>query len=203
MKPLFNKDRPLSWSAISSFEYDKEQWYRRYVLGEQDKPSPELIFGKAFADSVEAGKPLAPVTQHSKVEQQFTVMFGPIPLVGYADTFDDAYFRAIGEYKTGVKKWDQKRVDEHGQITMYCLMNFITNRIKPDEVDLFLEWIPTMKIPKENGDFGDFDYEIAFASNPPEVIKFKTRRTMADILEFGARIVRVYNEMEQYALQHA
>lgn len=185
----FIKDRPLSWSAISSFEYDPEQWYQNYYLGIKTPPTPEMIFGKKFADSCEAGKPLAPVTLLSKMEQGFKVVFGDIPLIGFADTFDHIGKKKIGEYKTGIKAWDQKRVDEHGQITMYALMNYISSRIKPEDTKFFLEWIPTKKMG---------DYSIEFAHNPPQVIHFKTKRTMKDILEFGARINSTVQKMEDY-----
>lgn len=191
----------MSWSQISSFEYDPEDWYRKYVLGMKDKPTPELLFGKAFADSCEIRKPLAPVKMLSKMEQPFEVEFDKIKLIGYLDTFDDVTFRDIGEYKSGVKKWDQKRADQHGQITMYALMNYLQNKIRPEECTFFLQWIPTQKIPRENGDFSGFDYDIDFLY-PIEVRTFHTKRTMRDILEFGNRIKNVRKQMEAYALAH-
>lgn len=183
--------RPLSWTAISSFEYDKDQWFNKYVLGKPTPITPELEFGKKFADAIEAGKPMSPVTILSKVEQPFEVMFGDISLVGYADTFDKDTKKHIGEFKTGKTKnpWTQKRVDEHGQITMYCLMNLITNKVKPEDTKLFLEWCPT----QENG-----DYTISLI-DPNDVRHFDTKRTMLDIVNFMQRIKNVTQEMESYA----
>ncbi len=202
MNKTFDKSRPLSWSSISSFEYNPEQWYKKYVLGETLPITPELIFGKIFADSCEARTPLAPITMLSQMEHPFAVVFGKIPLVGYADTFCKETLKNTGEFKTGVKKWDQKRVDDHGQITMYALMNYITNKVKPDECEFFLEWIPTKKVDIENGDFKGYDYRVEFASNPPEVHHFKTKRTMQDLLNFGTYINKVYKEMENYCIAH-
>jgi hypothetical protein len=201
-KPKFDKTRALSWSAISSFEYDPEQWYRKYVLLQPDPENEEMRFGKRFADSCEKRKPLAPVTLLSKMEQKFEVVFCGIKLIGYADTFDDVTFKALGEYKTGVKEWDQRRVDEHGQITLYCLFNYVTKKIKPEDMDLFLQWIPTRKISQENGDFSRSEYTIDFV-RPIKVHTFRTRRNMKDVVEFGAKIKRVYKEMEMYAKNHA
>lgn len=194
----FLKKRPLSWSAMSSFEYDPEQWYRRYFLNEEQAPSAEMLFGKKFADACEARKPLAPVTLLCKMEQPFKVVFNKVPLVGYADTYCQKTKAHIGEYKTGKMKstgadsWDQKRVDEHGQITMYALMNYITNKKKPEDCKFFLEWVPTVQA-------GDFSIDLL---KPVKVYHFDTKRTMRDILDFGARINRTVKAMQDYVRNH-
>ena len=74
-------------------------------IGQKYDPTPELIFGKIFANSCENRKPLAPVTMLSKMEQSFKIVYNKIPLVGFADTFCNITFKKIGEYKTGVKEW--------------------------------------------------------------------------------------------------
>ena len=191
------KTRPLSWSQLSSFAWDKEQWYDRYILGNKSPDTPELIFGKIFANSCEIRQPLAPVTLLKEMEKAFKVAFAGIHLTGFADTYKKTI---IGEYKTGAKPWDQKRVDTHGQITMYALMNYITYKIKPDDCIFFLEWIPTEKVPRNNGDFSGFDYDIKF-QQPIRVEHFKTKRTMKDILEFGQYIIKTVKEMEEFAKQ--
>ena len=197
----FLKKRPLSWSSISSFEYDPEQWYQGYILGVKSI-SPELLFGAKFANSCEKRKPLRPVTMLSEMEHGFKVVFNGIPLVGFADTYCKVSKKKIGEYKTGVKKWDKKRVDEHGQITMYALMNYISHRIRPEDTRFFLEWIPTIKITQENGDYSKFDYTIDFDPEYEKPVHFDTKRTMADILAFGSRINKVIAEMELYVRNH-
>jgi len=186
----FNK-RPLSWSAIYSFEYDPEQWYRRYVLNEPQEPSREMIFGKKIGTMLEKDPTFLPqIVRLSKMEHPFKVVFNKIQMVGYADTFCDKTFKALGEYKTGKKAWTQKRVDEHGQIDMYLLMNWITNKIKPEDVDITLTWMPT----EETGGF-----EIVFVEPIESNIKvFKTKRTMMDIINFGNRIKKTVEEMNNY-----
>lgn len=194
-KKTFDKSRPLSWSAISSFEYDPEQWYRKYVLNQKDDETKEMIFGKKLATALELGKcdikDLVEKLPHKK-EHPFKVMFGKIPLIGFCDDFDDKNFTTLNEVKTGKKPWTQKRADEHGQIDMYLLMNFITNKIRPEDVKCAIHWLPT----QENGDFS-----ITFIE-PVKVHTFHTKRTMAQILAFGARINRVYQEMETYCKLH-
>ena len=191
------RKRDYSWSQHSSFKWSPPQWFERYILDIPSPPTPELGFGKVFADSCEIGKPLAPITMFSKMEQDFKVPFHGFTLIGYADTFCDTTFKRIGEYKTGMKEWTQKRVDEHGQLTFYCLMNFIANKIRPEDVEIFLEWIPTVRVWKERDESG-FDYEMTFRDNPPVPVHFKTKRTMQETLAFGNEIVKTRKEMEDF-----
>jgi hypothetical protein len=85
---------------------------------------------------------------------------------------------------------------------MYAMGNLITNKMKPEICRFFLEWIPTKKVPRENGDYSGFDYDIEFADKPPKVINFTTVRTMKDIIEFGARINKTVAEMQKYVDNH-
>jgi len=186
----FNK-RPLSWSAISSFNYSPEQWYKRYILNEVSEPSAEMEFGSKFAQSIEDGtcavKELMDQLQKKK-EHKFSVVFNGIPLVGYGDAFCNNTFKKLDEVKTGYKEWDTKRVDEHGQITMYNLMNYITNRVRPEEVTNTLYWLPTQK---------NNDFTISFVQ-PIKVHAFRTKRTMVDILKFGECIKKTVEDMQKY-----
>lgn len=192
------KERPMSWSQISTFQYSKDDWLNKYILDLPQPSSPELEFGKAFADSCEARTPLAPVTLLDIVEHPFEASLGDVKLVGYADSISSDLRHTL-EYKTGVKQWDAKRVQNHLQIDMYALMNFLTNGIKPEDCRFALEWIPTRRITRSNADFSGYDYRIVFATDPPEVRHFETKRTMGDILAFGALIRATRKEMEAYA----
>lgn len=178
--------RPLSWSSLSSFEYDKEAWYEKYILKRNPAPNKEMVFGKKFANSVEAREPLAPVTIYKEVEYPLNVMFGEIPLIGFIDSYEP--HTHLIEYKTGKKEWDQKRVDEHGQIDMYLLMLFIQHKVKPESLNCSLQWVPTV----ENGDF-TIDFK-----RPITVVTFSTKRTMKDILKFGSYIQKTYADMQKF-----
>ena len=194
-----DKERPLSWSSISGFHYNKEEWFKRYILKEENPPSAEMLFGKKFADSLEDNtcevKELVEKLPYKK-EHKFLVMFGKVPLIGYADDFDDKKFVNLGEVKTGVKKWDQKRADGHGQFDMYLLMNYITNKVKPEDVKCCLHWVPTTR--KETG---DFEVVIDFV-RPIQVVSIETKRTMRDILAFGDYINKTLEEMESFVCRH-
>lgn len=190
MKPhkTWNKKRPLSWSAISSFHYDKEQWYRKYVLGLKEEPSREMEFGKKFSKSIEDGTPLIPiVTIYDRVEYPLKVTFSGIKLCGFIDTFSHKG-KKIREYKTGKKEWDYARAMDHGQLKMYALCLYLQHKIKPEDLTIHLDWFPTC----ENENF-----EIQFVS-PPRVHPFEVKLTMTDILKFGAFIKDTIKKMDEY-----
>lgn len=187
----FFDGRPLSWSSLSSFEYDPEGWYRKYILGQKDPDTKELIFGKAFAKSIEDGTCVVPGLLEAlakKKEQGFSIVFQGIKMVGFADAFDDTTLKVIDEVKTGKKAWDQKRVDDHGQITLYALFNFVTNKIRPEDTKFALYWVPT----EENGKF-----EIDFVK-PVRFIQFDTKRTTLDIIKFGQYILSTVDRMQAF-----
>lgn len=188
--------RPFSWSQITSFEYDPEQWFKRYFLKEEQHETEEMRFGKMIGERMANDRKFLPFIKRLDVaEHEFNVMFGKIPLVGYGDFFCSVTRKKLQELKTGVKKWDQKRADEHGQIDMYLLMHYITEKIRPEEVDCELIWLPTTR--KEGG---DFEVTIQLVEPIKDNYKiFKTKRTMQDVLNFGARLNRVYNQMQDYA----
>ena len=192
------KARDLSWSQISSFEYDPEQWYRSYWLGQKDPPSPEMLFGSKIGKQLEKDPDFLPmIPRESVMEYKFEAEFNGLKLIGYADSFCDDVLR-LREYKSGVKAWDQKRVDNHGQVTMYCFMKYLKDKVKPEEIFCSLHWMPTRRI--ENG---DFTVAIDFVPNIEENIQhFETKRTMRDVLEFGTRIKKVIKEMEKFGMSH-
>lgn len=214
MKLQFNKDRPVSWSQISSFEYSPEQWHKKYVLHgkctkelclmiEEGRKCPlketsvEMEFGKMVGERLASDPLYLPeVPRLSKYEHPFKVSWKGIPLVGYADNFCEMTKRKIYEFKTGVKKWDQKRVDGHGQLDMYALQNYLIESIRPEEVELTLVWLPTKKTMQKT-----LKTEISFVEPiVPQI--FKTKRTMVQCLEFANRIERTVKEMEKYALNY-
>lgn len=192
MKPTFDKKRPLSWSAISSFEYNKEQWYESYVLGKKQS-SREMDFGSKVDKQIQTDLTFLPeLPRYELMQYKMTVMFGKIPLIGLPDGLDLNAF-LLADYKTGKKAWDKKRADETGQLTMYLFLVYIQERILPEKFRCFIHWLPT----QDNGDF-TISFTTKFA-----IQTFETRRTMKDLLDFGKRIKKVYKEMEDYCQNHA
>ena len=197
-KPKMDIKRPLSWSAISTFEWDPECWYRRYVLGQKDEPTREMIFGKTEGEHLAFDRKYLPIVPRETIsEHKLFTSFDKIPLIGFID-FLSTDHRKLFEMKTGKQPWDQKRVDEHGQITMYCLGLYLMEKIKPEDVDITLVWLPTQETLIN---MKDNDSTISYVQ-PFEVKVFKTKRRMSDILVFGARLKKTYKAMQLYAKKH-
>jgi hypothetical protein len=185
-KPPFPYARPLSWSQISTFKYNPRQWYARYVEGEETEPSIEMLFGKEVGDRIAADPTYLPeVPRLSIFEHELKFDFNGIPMIGYMDSYEP--HTKMKEYKTGRKKWDQQRVNQHGQIDLYLLGTWQLQKVRPEDIDCELHWLPThIK-----------DGQVAFV-DPFKVHTFKANRTMADILRFGQEIMNIRKEMEEY-----
>jgi len=205
----WDKNYPLSWSSLALFtgvyggrkskEECKEEWYRKYVLLEKPSFTPRekarMELGTTVGKRLETDPTYLPqVPRLGKDEYKFLIRLDKnITLTGYADTFNPITCKELGERKTGAK-WDQIAVDSHGQITLYCLMNFVQNKIKPEETDIHLCWLPT----EEKTD-GSFKSEFKLVDNIEENIQiFKTKRTMSDILQFASFVKKTYKEMGKF-----
>lgn len=192
-KPTFDRKRPLSWSAISSFEYDPEQWYRKYALGQEDGATKEMLFGSEIGRRLASDPTFMPQVPRGEVfEYELRFMFGDIPMVGYIDSWSEKTQFILDEYKTGKKAWTKKRADEHGQFDTYTLGMWVLRKIRPEDIKLRLHWLPT----QENGDFS-----ISFI-DPKDCKTFQTSRSMSDILRFGMRINEIYKKMDEYCKNH-
>lgn len=183
MGKLLDKNRPISWSNISLFEYDKNLWYKKYVLGEEQPTNKEMKFGKMIADSMQTDSPIVPFVKYSNVEFELKGKFGDIPLIGFIDTYEP--HKKLREYKTGKRLWDQKRADTHKQIDMYLFMIFLLYGVKPEDIEIYLDWAETV----ENGDF------TISLKEPVEIKSFKIEKTTDDILKFGVYLNKIYKEM--------
>lgn len=195
--------RDLSWSAIASFEYDPEQWYRSYVLGIK-QTSKEMDFGNWVDKRLQNFKHWLPEVERFPFQQyKFNPKFNGIKLVGFADGLDlNPKAMRLKDDKTGKKEWTQQRADETGQLTMYLFMLWLEKEIPPEKVRCFISWLPTKDV-KGKGMLQNKDsFAIDFRDDPVVPIIFETRRSMRQLLEFGGRIKRVWLEMQQYAEAH-
>ena len=193
-QPKMDIKRPLSWSAISSFEFSPEQWYKKYVLKQEDKPSKEMIFGKAEGERLAFDRKYLPnVPRETISEHKLFTSFDGIPLIGFID-FLSTDHRKLFEMKTGKNPWNQQRVDSHGQLDMYLLCLYLMEKIKPEDIDITLVWLPTQETLVN---MKDNDSTISYVQ-PFECKVFKTKRRMSDILVFGARLKKTWRAMQAY-----
>jgi hypothetical protein len=187
------EERPLSWSAINSFEYDPEQWFNNYVRGIKAS-SKEMTFGSMIDKKLQEDPTFLPhVPRYPILQHDMSARLGKIPLRGVADAYDPT-IPALRDYKTGKKLWDQKRANDTGQLTMYCLLLHLTDKVKPEHVKLFIDWLPTQDSE---------DLKTISLIDEKDIKTFETRRSMRDVLEFGVRINAVLKSMQMYVNSRA
>jgi hypothetical protein len=185
--------RPHSYSQHTSFkEYSKEEWYQHYILGYPTPANVMMTFGSTFGKSVENRKPMAPVIAYEHMEYPLKVKtpWG-LELVGYMDTWEPEQ-RIMRDYKTGPKLWDQKRVDNHKQFDFYAFELYLIDKIKPEDIQFFIDWIPC-----EFKDDGTYGFKLN-ERGEAQIHTFETKRTMTDILRFAKEIKETRKEMEEF-----
>lgn len=187
------KKRPVSWSQLYSWQYSKDQWANKYIFGIDDGGNNLMRFGNVVGDTLGTPKSMCPLLNPSLVgvkEFELTAKLNGLTLTGFADHYCPDT-KVLNENKTSVNlnRWDQDKVDNHHQLTMYALMLMLTNKTKPEDVEMWLNFIPV----KETQNF-----EMDLVS-PDLFHRFPTRRTTKQCLEFGASINKTLKAMELYA----
>jgi len=181
-------ERPLSHSQLGSFEWNKEEWYQTYILGNKKPPSKEMLFGSMIDKKIQHDPTFLPELIRFPLQQhELRTTYNGIAMIGFPDQLD-LDIPQLADDKTGKKPWDQKRADETKQLTMYLFMIFMMYKIPPEVFDCSIRWLPT----REDGDFTIQLVEPCV----PQI--FTTKRTMTDILNFGAYINKTVKEMEDY-----
>lgn len=183
------KTRPLSHSQLSTFEYNPEEWYRRYILGEKQEPNPAMLFGSKVGDSIGTPESMVPDLNPPGVkEYELRANIGDIFLIGFADHYCPDT-KTLHENKTSdnKEKWNQKTVDSHSQLTMYALLLFLQDKVAPKDVSITLNYIPTRAV--------GFDFELP---DPPEFYQYHTKRTNLQVVEYVNYIKTTVDKMNEY-----
>jgi len=190
LKKLY--DTPVNWSSISSFRWNKENWFRNFILGER-ATSPEMTFGSYIDKKIQNDPNFMPkLPRFEMMQHHMKVVFNGLTLMGTPDGINIKKNKMLIDYKTGVKEWNKKRAEEHGQLLMYLLLIYITMKIRPEEFDCYIYWLPTKK--EEDG---NFDIKVSLISET-DFKTFKCKHTMTEILKFGTYIKETFKEMEEY-----
>lgn len=185
------KKRALSYSQLSSFEYDKKEWYKNYILGIREPANPAMEYGNFIGDRIGTLNNLVTGLEPAGTKEfELRANLGTIPIVGYADHYCSKTC-VLNENKTSATKnrWTQKKVDEHSQLTMYCLMLFLQHKVKPEDVTIYLNFIPVRTV--------GFNFELP---NTPTFQTFQTKRTTFDIVKYAGYIQATVKEMDEYIL---
>jgi hypothetical protein len=192
------KARPYSWSQHSSWDWDKEGWFRSYVLGERGESSSAMAFGNVVGASIATDEPLSGVPRRLHMEYEVRAKLGKVELLGFFDSYGcgDCFGcikgRHLEEYKTSANpnKWTQQSVDAHGQLTYYCMLLYLRDKVPPESVGIRLHYIPV-------AEGNDFSMSV---TGPHKT--FSTRRTTAQVFELMKEITKRRRAMEVYARKH-
>lgn len=187
------KERPASFSFFSSWEYNKNEWYDNYILGNWKESNAAMRFGTLVGDSIGTPNSMVPsLVPPGEKEYKMRAKIGDIYLVGYADHYCPKT-KTLHENKTTVKKdkWTKQSVDEHKQFDMYALLLMLQDKVAPKDITMYLNYIPVelkgvgYKLPKK-----------------PTYIQIPTKRTALQVAEYATYIKKTVVDMEQYVLQY-
>ena len=178
----------LSWSALSTWEFSKEEYRKKYILGEWEPPTKYMTFGKNVAEMLEKRIcpedvklhhvfnfiPDYPIREH-KFNADCKIGKENIRLYCIFDGYDKVNHK-IYEVKTG-KLWNPRKVRQHGQISFYSYAYWLKYKKIP-EFDLV--WIGTQEDEEGNVE----------ATGNIEV--FPATRKMPELLAMHTRIERCW-----------
>lgn len=191
------RPRPyLSWSAMDCIERSPAEFIERYIYEKKMPITQAIAFGKKMADGLENGEAtgdptldmmMAKLPKYECMDWEFR---GKLkgqkkePDIGILIKPDTAKkdLSAFCEYKTG-KKWTQKMADESGQVTFYAAGAYLITGEIPKDIELV--WVPTMH--DERGK----------VEATGEVVRFKTKRTMSQIINMMVRMRRAWKKIEE------
>lgn len=190
----------LSWSSLDLFERSRQRWIELYVRGNEiawnERGKAGIDLGRKVAKALELGDTTddiefdltmenVPKLDVMEMELRAELKRGrgeePIPLLSKLDTASKD-LSAFKEYKQGINPWTKTKVDKSGQITFYSTAAYIITGKIPQDIELI--WIPTeLGIDGQNRVTG-------------EIVRFRTRRTMSDVLNMMVRMRKAWDEME-------
>lgn len=185
------RPRPyLSWSQLTLFESSPDAYARAYIEGKPIFENAGIRLGSKISEALETTEETGDILNdyivamlpkleimEAELNATITIEGEAIPLYGRADTASGDLSR-FKEYKTGISPWTQKKVDEHGQITMYCLLIREMTGATPKDIELI--YASTRR--RADGEM-----------EPTGDIRiFKTERTTADILKMKVRIKKAW-----------
>jgi hypothetical protein len=150
-----------------------------------------MLFGSKVGDSIGTENNLVPtLTPPGVKEYELRANIGKIRMIGFCDHYCTET-KVLNENKTtdNPNKWNQKSVDAHGQMTMYALLLYLQDKVKPEDVTMYLNYIPVTI-------GGDFQYQLP---DPPTYTAIPTKRTTTDILRYVGYVEETVKKMEAYA----
>lgn len=112
----------LSYSALNLWKINKDDFRNRYYLNIKFGENKYSLFGKEIHQQLEQGaEHLLHIPRYPKHEVEIRSEVGGVPILAYLDSFHPDEKRFL-DYKTGMKKWTQKQVDDLLQLPFYSML---------------------------------------------------------------------------------
>lgn len=204
----------LSYSQMTTIHKSPKAYADTYIYGLKQRISRNMQYGSMMAEGLESeeatgdpmldmmmakipkfeimDKPVVDTKHGIEIENphdgktyKIPILKGQtqnIPLLAVPDTAK-ADYSAFKEYKTSVRKWTQKMADESGQITFYATAIWIVTGKIPEDIELVNVCV---------------EYDQDGRLQPTgEILRFKTKRTMVDIIKMTGQIRRTWEEIKK------
>jgi len=117
----------LSYSAISLFWKNKEQFRQRYYLNEKIPDTRYTLYGREVHKVLEEDTGLKTIPRLKHPEYPISVEISDVPIYGIIDSFG-ATRRSFIDYKSGIRKedgsprWTQVEVEKLDQLPFYATL---------------------------------------------------------------------------------
>ena len=184
----------LSWTQINTLETSEKQYVKLYLEGQKLPINRGMALGSEIADALETGRHTGDIikdfvvatlprldVQEKELRAKINIDGQNIPLLSFIDMASHDLTK-IKEIKTGATAWNQRKVDQHGQITFYCVVIKAITGYIPEDIELV--WAPSELIndkPELTG----------------EIKRFKTKRSAVDVLKMKSRILKAWQRIEE------
>lgn len=175
---------------MTTFEMSPEKYADQYLRDLKQHTNRNMAYGSLMADGLEfdesTGDPLldAMIAQIPKfelrdqpLEADLPFKKGHIRLLAKPDT-SKADYSAFKEYKTSVRKWTQKMVDNSGQISFYATTMWLKTGKIPQDIEL----VNVQVMYTEDGKL----------TPTGAILRFPTKRTMVDIIKMTGRMKKAW-----------
>lgn len=205
----------LSFSQMTTFEMSPEKYADEYIYGKKRRTSRNMAYGSLLAEGLEkdeaTGDPVLDImaskiskldradkhvedkngieiewTRHGKTQLVWIPVLQDkkekIPILAIPDSAREDYSE-IYEYKSSTRKWTQKMADNSGQITFYATAIWLMCGKIPQNIEL-------INLPVTYKSDGSIE-------PTGEIIRFKTKRTMVDIIKMTNRMKKAWSGIKE------
>jgi hypothetical protein len=191
----------ISHSQKKLWKQNPDRYIDLYLYDGKKFESTQTRFGSKVAHSLEFEEDTGDVELDAVIEMlpKFELMDQPsnaeivsgkkkVQVHGRMDTRKGDH-SAFKEYKTGMYSkegkpaWTQRKVDEDKQITFYAMICYLLTKKVPEDIELV--WAVT--------DWSPHDENTIILTG--EVNRFRTKRTLAQVIEEMADTMKVWDEI--------